>query len=598
MLATLIDAPFDDEEWIFETKWDGYRILAYVSKGKVKLVSRGGKVFNEIMSPLVSELEKVDAEVILDGEAVILDGNGRSDFQLMQNYQTTKKGALYYTIFDLLFLDGEDLRQLPLIERKKRLQEFLDEYSFSRVRYSDHVDTNGKGLFKEASKHMLEGIIGKRKDSIYVSKRSRDWVKIKTHLEQEVIICGFTAPQGSRQFFGALILGVYENGRLAFAGHVGTGFDENTLKEVYAKLKKRVQAKSPFAEKIPRSNAVVTWVKPELVCQISLSEWTHEWIARHPVFKGLRLDKEAKEVKREKSEPMKKNNENKAFSNPEKIYFPEDKITKADLLQYYQKMGPIILPYLKNKPLTLKRYPDGIDGQIFYQKDSSKLHLPSWMKTTVIHHEDKDVQYLMVQNQKSLEYVINLGSIELHPFLSNYKRLEHPDYFVIDLDPENIDFKYVMETALAVHDVLEELRLPNFCKTSGGRGIHILIPTQGKYTFEQVKQFGQIIALIVHKKIPKITSLERKPAKRQKKVYLDVYQNNLGQTIVSPYSVRGKPHAPVSTPLKWSELKGNLKPTDFTIENVPERVRKMGDILDGMLKEKADLKKALQSLSP
>ncbi|KAF3361991.1 hypothetical protein PHSC3_001302 [Chlamydiales bacterium STE3] len=283
-------------------------------------------------------------------------------------------------------------------------------------------------------------------------------------------------------------------------------------------------------------------------------------------------------------------------TNLEKIYWPEQKYSKGDLLTYYQAMAAFLLPYLKNRAVTIRRYPNGIDGDNFYQKDSSTLHLPSFVKTIAVEHDKKIVQYIMVQNRKSLEYIVNLGTIEIHPFLSKISHLKKPDFLVIDLDPEAIAFEQVIETALVIHEALEELKIPNYCKTSGGKGLHIFIPLQAKYSFEQSKRCGELLAQMIHTKIPSITSLERKPEKRQKKVYLDVYQNNFGQTIAAPYSVRGRPFAPVSTPLFWDEVKTGLSPLDFTIKNVIKRVEKIGDIFKPVLGKGINILKIIEKL--
>lgn len=596
MLATLVDKPFDSEDWLFEIKWDGYRALAFVDGQKVSLLSRNNNSFNTQFSSLVRDLKEQNIHVVLDGEIVLLDEEGKSSFQLMQNYRKSVNGNLYYYIFDLLFEDGEDLRDLPLLERKKRLTALFSSLESTHIRLSEVFLKDGIRLFKEALKLNLEGIVGKRIESLYLSgKRSKEWVKIKAHQSQEAVICGFTAPKGAREKFGALILGVYNNGQLNYIGHTGGGFNSKSLDEMYKKLKPLIQTVCPF-EKIPKANAAVTWVKPKLVCAISFNEWTNEGIARQPIFEGLRLDKEAKEVKKEIMQKIEKKPKDVEVSNLNKIYWPKEKYTKGDLLHYYETIAPDLLPYLKNRPVTLRRFPNGIDGDSFYQKDSSALHLPPAMETVTIEHEEKPVQYLVIKNVESLKYVVNLGAIEIHPFLSQIQHLENPDFLVIDLDPEAISFDKVIETALVVHDLLDHYKIENFCKTSGGDGLHIFIPLHAKYTYEQSKQFGELIAALVNKQLPKITSLERKPQNRQKKVYLDVYQNNFAQTVVAPYTVRGRPLAPVSTPLLWSEVKKGMLPGNFTIVTLPERVKKMGDIFKPVFGKAANFLKVIKEL--
>jgi bifunctional non-homologous end joining protein LigD len=273
------------------------------------------------------------------------------------------------------------------------------------------------------------------------------------------------------------------------------------------------------------------------------------------------------------------------FSNENKIYWPKQKYTKGDLIRYYQTIAPYIIPYLKNRPVMILRYPDGIDGTHFVQKDTSNLNLPDWIETVTLTHEKKNVTYFLIQNKATLEYVVNLGTIEFHPFTSRIDTPDYPDYFVLDLDPEDVTFNKVMQTALTIHDLFDEWNIPHYCKTSGGRGLHIVVPLGRKYTYEQVGTFGTLISVMIHEELPQITSLERKPTNRQKKIYLDVLQNHYKQTVVAPYSVRGKPFAPVSTPLDWDELAKGTKPTDFTIKTVPERVKDLGDIFAPILKK-------------
>ncbi|MGK5595000.1 MAG: DNA ligase D [Parachlamydiaceae bacterium] len=595
MLATLINAPFDHDDWLFEVKWDGYRALAFVNHTHVNLYSRNHKSFNQLFPTLVSELKKHHLEVVLDGEIVLLDEHGRSQFQYMQNYQSegSREGALYYYVFDLLFENGEDLRSLPLIERKERLNKLFSYYPFIHLKLSEHVQAQGIALFHQAVQHRLEGIIGKRITSSYTSTRSKEWVKIKTHLSQEAVIGGFTAPRGSRKKFGALLLGVYEDGKLSYIGHTGGGFDQKSLSFVYEKLRPLIQDECPFFQR-PKANSPVTWVEPKLVCAISLSQWTKEGVARQPIFQGLRFDKNPLEVTREPIQMV--NSKEVKVSNLEKIYWPDQKYTKGDLLRYYQKVASLIIPYLKNRAIMIRRFPDGIEGDSFYQKDSSSLHLPKEMKTISIEHDHKKVQYLVVENKKALEYLVNLGVIEIHVFLSQIDQLENPDFLVIDLDPEAISFNQVIETALVIHDILDSYKIKNYCKTSGGDGLHICIPLHAKYSYEQSKRFGELIARLAHNEIPKITSLERKPEKRQKKVYIDVYQNNFGQTIVAPYSVRGRPFATVSTPLLWEEVRKGLLPSQFTIQTVPDRVKKMGDIFKPIFGKGIDILKIIETL--
>lgn len=603
MLATLIDKPFNNENWIFEIKWDGYRALAFVNNNKIELKSRNNINLSSKFPSIIKELVKFEEQVILDGELVVLDSNGRSDFQLMQNYQTQGNGSLYYYIFDILFKNGEDLRELPLLERKTILETMVKKLPLARIRYSKYVLEKGKSLFSETVEHKLEGIIGKNLFSTYQSRRSKDWVKIKTIRTHEVVIGGFTAPRGSRKQIGALIVGIYnEEHELCFVGHVGGGFTEQNIEDVMKKLKPLIQKKSPF-KILPSTNAPVTWVKPKLVCEVSFSEWTKDNHLRQPIFQGLRIDKDPGSIKMEIPQsisamtPTKTINSKKELilTNLDKIYWPNEKYTKGDLIKYYKEIAKYIVPYIKNRPVMLHRFPDGIQGEGFYQKNISDP-LPKGIKTFPIKHNEKTDKYLLINNIKSLLFAINLGSIDIHPFLAKISNLDKPDFCVIDLDPHDISFKYVVEIALTFHELLKKIGVNHYCKTSGGKGLHILIPLKGKYSFEQSRQFAEIISHLVHNRLPKITSLERSSEKRPNKIYLDCLQNRNGQTIAAPYCVRPRPKALVSTPLEWNEVNEDLDPANYNMMTIPKRLNEKGDFLEGLLKKGINLKKALENI--
>lgn len=590
MLATLVDKPFDDEDWLFEVKWDGYRALAYMGHNQVKLLSRAQHLWNQKFPTIVQDLRKFSGSCILDGELVVLDEKGKSHFQLMQNYQKTAEGNLFFYVFDLLYKDGKDLRDLTLIERKKNLKEYLEQMSAPRIRFSDHVSSQGIAFFREVAKNNLEGIIGKKKTSSYQSRRSSDWVKIKTLNRQEVVIGGFTSPKGSRKKFGALLVGVYNDDQdLIYCGHVGGGFDEKLLTDVFDKLTPIVQQKCPFKD-TPKPNTPAKWVNPRLICEVKFAEWTKDNIMRQPIFQGLREDKNPRAVKKEiplaPNEKKSLNSTSKkqglSLTNLDKIYWPKEKYTKGQLIDYYQSMAPAMLPYLKNHPIMMHRYPQGIESEGFYQKDIGSSH-PNSIPTAKIKQEGKIIEYLLINNITALLYAVNLGSIDIHPFLASYNHLEYPDFCVIDLDPTNISFKYVIEVALQLHQILEECQIKHYCKTSGGKGLHICIPLKGQYDFEQSRQFAEIISLCVHQMLPKITSMERDPKKRQKKIYLDCLQNRFGQTLVSPYSIRPRPFATASTPLDWEEVDQDLDPTQFNIQTLPGRLKAKGDIFKPVL---------------
>jgi len=559
MLATLIEEPFDDPDWIFEIKWDGFRAIATIKNGKIDLRSRTNQSFNLKFPEIVDALKKIKGSAVLDGEIVVLDEEGISRFQLLQQ---KKEGTLCYYVFDILEKDGKDLRGLPLIERKKILKRTLKG---PIILYSDHIEGHGVALFKKASQKGLEGIIGKRKDSTYQSRRSRDWVKIKTHLKQEMVIGGFTEPRGARQKFGSLLVGIYNKKKeLIYAGHVGGGFSGSLLNSVYKELKPLIQKTCPF-KTVPKTNTRATWVAPKLLAEISFAEWTKDNIMRQPIFQGINLDK---------------------------MYWQG--FTKGDLLDYYQAVGRTMLPYLKNRPIMLHRYPEGIKGEQFYQKNLEKH--PDFVKTVPIKQENRVINYLLINDLQSLLYAANLGSIEIHPFLSTTLDLDSPSFTVIDLDPHDVPFKKLIEVAKTLHELLDSWRIKNFCKTSGNKGLHVFIPLKDGYSYEQSRQFAELIGHVLHEKFPRITSLERSPKKREKKIYIDCLQNRTRQTVVAPYSVRGNAYAGVSTPLDWSEVEPGLDPKDYTIKTVPARIKDMGDLFKGLLKGKVDIQKAVLRL--
>ncbi len=580
MLSYLVDEPFDNEDWLFETKWDGFRAIAEVKKKKVELYSRTFQPFNHRFPTVVEALQQLNVDAIFDGEVVVVDKKGNSSFQALQNAQNSPEGVVSYAIFDLLFLEGKDLRKLPLLERKKKLKEVLKNSKSPLLIYSDHLIGEGKKLFKLAEKKDWEGIMAKACDSPYLSTRSRSWLKIKTHKRQEAVICGFTEPKGGREHFGALVLGIYEKGQFRYAGLVGTGFNRASLRDVMRKLEPLVTNKCPLIS--PPKGVKATWVQPKILCEISFAEWTKDGSMRHPVFLGTREDKKAEEVRKET--PL--------FTHVDKVFWPKEGYTKGDLLSYYDSVSKYILPYLKNRPESLRRYPNGIEEESFFQKNIVK-GVPDWVETVKVQHSDKVVNYLLVQDKKSLLFAVNFGCIDFNPFNSNIKSLDNPDYLILDLDPEDISFGAVVETAQMLHELLEEMLIPSYPKTSGATGIHIYIPLAAKYSYNEAKQFAEILARKGHERLPTITSVERLPKKRQKKVYIDFLQNNFGQTLAAPYSVRPRPGASVSTPLLWSEVKKGLDPLDFNIKNTLKRLEKKGDLFLPVLGKGINIQKIL-----
>ena len=638
MLASSAPEPFDDPDWLFEIKLDGYRAVAEVEDGEVRLYSRNNLSFNARFPNLVRSLASLEMNAVLDGEVVALDDKGRSYFQLLQNNQRTGQGSIYYYLFDILYLDGEDLRRQPLAARKELLRSLLPD--LPDIRYSDHVREYGKQFFELARRNNLEGILAKRANSPYqAGRRSKDWVKIKIRLQQEAVICGFTEGRGSRKNFGSLVLGVYENEELVYIGLAGGGFDEAALRELHAALQPLVQRDSPFKGQV-KTGMPVKWVRPELVCEVEFAEWTDENVMRQPVFLGLREDKEPGSVVREtyparlpppREAPQKEADQGEpppeeaaaavsgrkqaargakskdgtlvidghrlVLTNLDKLFWPEEGYTKGDVIAYYRKVARVMLPHLQDRPESLYRTPHGITGPGFYQKEAGGLP-PPWITTREIHskHVGKNINFFVCQDEATLVYMANLGCIEINPWLSRLQNLDYPDYLVIDLDPEDIPFGKVIEAALAVHEVLERVGAASFPKTSGATGIHIYVPLGARYDYDTAGNFAKLIATLVHHQAPDFTSLLRSPKQRQKKVYLDFLQNKPGQTLAAPYSIRPRPGATVSTPLRWEEVKPGLDPRRFTIASLPARLEQLGDLFSGVLGPGIDMEKCLENL--
>lgn len=643
MLATLVDKPFDEPEWLYEVKWDGYRAVASVNKGAVQIYSRNNKSFNEKFYPIYQTMEEWTENMVVDGEIVVLNEKGLSDFSALQNWRSEADGELVYYVFDLLWLNGKNLMKLPFIQRQEILEEKLPVDS-DNIRISQAFDTNGKAFYEEARKLRLEGIMAKKSDSIYIPGiRSGEWLKIKIQKRQEAVIGGYTQNEGSPKLFSSLLLGMYENNEFHFAGKVGTGFTTKLQKEMMEKFKPLVVKKCPFKNK-PDVNqpsrfrpnppkAKATWLKPELVCEINYSQITKDNVFRHPSFAGMREDKKAEDVVREKpahtnkvvekepenenqkiiSAPKEKNrktllnpkNETQVrkinghdlkFTHLSKVFWPKEKITKRDMLNYYYQMAPFILPYIKDRPQSLNRFPNGIQGKSFFQKNV-KDKAPDWLETFPYTTSDGEhKEFLVGTDEYSLLWMASLGTIEMNPWFSRTQSPDNPDYCIIDLDPDKNTFEQVIEAAQVTKKVLDAIHVPCYCKTSGSTGMHIYIPLAAKYTYDQSQLFGRLIAHIVHEEIPDYTSVERIVKNRKGKMYIDFLQNRPGATISCPYSLRPKPGATVSMPLYWDEVKSGLKMSDFNIFNAPDRVRSNGDIFKGALEEGIDLEKTLEKV--
>ncbi|HLW21464.1 MAG TPA: DNA ligase D, partial [Cyclobacteriaceae bacterium] len=614
--------------------------LAFRNRDKTTVMSRNGKSFDQKFYPIFEALEAWDINAVVDGEIVAVNDKGIANFNSLQNWRSEADGELLYYVFDILWLDGKNLMHLPLKERKAILLSIVPEEGLIRIGFS--VNAKGTDFFDAARKMNLEGIIAKRSDSTYVpDSRSKDWLKIKVQQRQEVVIGGYTKNEGTSKVFSSLLLGVYEQDKLQYVGKVGTGFKDKQQKELLELFKPLVMKKSPFDilpdyNKPSRfrpnpPNASVTWLKPELVAEVNFTEITQDGVFRHPSFAAMREDKNAKEVIREapapteeivdatkpdketniikapakssrktllnptdKSQVRKVNGHELKFTNLHKIYWPDEKISKRELINYYYQMAPFILPYLKDRPQSLNRFPNGIKGKSFYQKDVTGK-VPDWMDTYLYHSEgDKtDKHFLITNNEATLLYVANLGAIEMNPWSSTVKNPDNPSFCIIDIDPDENSFEEVIEAALTTKKVLDKMNVASYCKTSGSTGLHIYIPLGEKYTYEQSKEFARIIVTLVHQELPEFTTLERKLADRKGKMYLDFLQNRPQATIASVYSLRPKPGATVSMPLEWDEVKPGLKMSDFTINNAVERVLEKGDLFKPVLGKGINMEKAM-----
>lgn len=606
MLAKLSQAIPDGKDWLFEKKFDGFRSLYFSQNGTKKLISRNGNLLSNKFPSILKDLEGLTRDCILDGEIVIEDKNAIAQFQYLQSGEPIPKNLnIYYYVFDILYLDNNDLTAYSLIERKEILNLLIKKHQFQHIKLSAEIKSPQKDLLDYAKEQKWEGIIAKRKDDPYgMGQRNGSWLKIKIRNTQEAIICGFTKPEGSRSHFGAIVLGIKTAGQLKYIGNCGTGFNEELLKSLNKLFKPLVTDVKPFpkTEKIAKEKDV-TWLRPELVCDIYYSEWTRDEHLRYPVFKGIREDKSVNETTKEEPEKedkimdkeLKFGKKTLKLTNLDKLYWPTEKISKGDLLDYYEKMGDYILPYLKDKPISMNRFPNGIEAQSFFQKDVDPDKIPAWLKTTEVFSEStsKTIDYLLCNDLPSLLYIVNLGSIEINPWLSTYKNPEKPQYAVLDLDPNGAEWNDTIDVALTAKEILDKGDIPAFIKTSGSSGLHIFMNVAAKYDYQVVRDFVQFIAELIHQVHPETTSLVRDPKKRKGLIYLDYLQNKEGQTIVAPYSVRPKPNATVSTPILWEELNYDLSIQDFHIFNVYGRVTTIDDPWQELQTSKVDIKKAL-----
>lgn len=630
MLATLDTRPFSHKDWVFEIKYDGVRVLAERRGETVALYGRNGQSFAERYPDLVADLRALAIDqFVIDGEIVALDERGKPSFgRLQARMGLTKPRDIERAMsqvpvvgyfFDCLALLGHDLRRLPLLQRKESLRMFVP--LLGPVRYGDHVSVEGEAFYEAASEQRLEGILAKKAASAYGGGRSRDWIKIKCQIRQDFVIGGYTVPQGTRGYFGALHIGLYDGGRLAYVSKVGTGFDDKSLKQIWEKLQPIVRESTPFDVRAPAGRGH-TWVEPKLVCEVRFIEWTSDGGTRHPVFVRLRPDLRPEDCRRDvaaesvtiepvsaavepeeeatqpetggKRQASEQAARNVKITNAAKIFWPAEGYTKGDLIAYYEAVAPLLVPYLTDRPLVLTRYPDGIEGKSFFQKDAPAF-VPAWVRTERIYSKDaeRDIDYFIVNDATTLTYVVNLGTIPLHLWASRLGSLDRPNWLVLDLDPKGAPFSDVVTVARELHDILEELRLPNYVKTSGSTGLHLLVPLGAEYSYEETRNFARLLALLAVGAAPEVATLARPVHTRGGKVYIDFVQNGHGRTIVAPFSARPLPGATVSCPLRWEEVSSRLDPATFTIKTVPERFKKVRDPLLPVLMGSVDMAGAI-----
>jgi bifunctional non-homologous end joining protein LigD len=619
MLGEAREKPFTRPGWIFELKLDGYRMLGGRSGDEVSLRTRNGHSAAGTFPEVAHAVAALPFDhFVLDGEIVAHDEEGLPSFQRLQRRAQLRRGpdieagalrmpATFYA-FDLLALEGFDLRQLPLTARKAFLRKILPQAGL--IRYVDHFEERGEDVYEHVRRLQLEGIVAKKADSTYRGGRSRNWLKVRADQSDDFVVVGFTPPKRGRTGFGALHLAAYEAGELRYAGRVGGGFSDSQLAELAGQLSALEQPDPAFLDPpaTPGTGgrtAAHHWVEPELVVEVRYKERTEDGLLRQPVFQRLRDDKAPVECEMPASRgggsdaaagsaggrPSDvRGSENSAerhraaaapklvLSNLDKVFWPEEGYTKGDLVEYYRSISAWLLPFLEDRPLVLTRYPDGIDGKNFYQKDAPDF-APDWIRTVSIWSDSssRELEYFVCEDEASLLYLANLGTIPLHIWMSRVTALERPDFCVLDLDPKEAPFQHVIEIALAIRSLCQEIELPTFVKTSGSTGLHVLIPLGARYTYEQSRTLGQLLAQIIVRRLPAIATIQRNLAARQGKVYIDFLQNRRGQLIVAPYSVRPLPGAPVSAPLRWHEVKPGLEIGRHTIRTLPRRVRRMKD---------------------
>jgi bifunctional non-homologous end joining protein LigD len=615
MLAEASAEPFSRADWLFEFKYDGYRLLAGKKDGKPFLISRNGNNLTASFPDVARAIGFLPFDdFLIDGEVVVHDDSGLPSFgRLQKRGRLTKRpkierAALKYPailyLFDLLAFDKFDAREIPLSKRKEVLRLVLP--TVGPLRFSDHIEENGEALFAQVEKIGMEGMVGKRAASTYRAGRSSDWVKVRIEHTDEFVVVGFTEPGGARPGFGALHLAQYD-GELVYCGSVGTGFGDKLLVEARKLLDGIVRNSSPCEGDIPTGGDNV-WVEPEMVCEVKFKEFTDHGFLRHPSFQRFRDDKAPRECvlkqarasleEPEVSQTWSADDKEVPFTNLTKVFWPVEGYSKGDLIEYYRAVSPWLLPFLKDRPLVLTRYPDGIEGKSFYQKDAPGF-VPEWVRRERIWSEgsERELEYFVCDDEQALLYISNMGTIPLHIWHSRISSLELPDWCVLDLDPKGAPFTDVVAIARGVKDLCDETGLPCYAKTSGSSGIHILVPVGRQFTHEQSRMLGHLLAQVVVMRFPETATVTRALTRREGKVYIDYLQNGQGRLIAAPYCVRPLPGATVSAPLHWDEVDSKLRIEDFTIRNLPARMAELGrDPIVDVMSDAPDLMAALDKL--
>lgn len=604
-LATLVDKPPSGEQWIHEIKFDGYRLIAIKHRNKTKLITRNNKDWTHYFAAVAAEIDQLAPEnLILDGEIVVLDEQQHSNFQLLQNAIKHSQGCFKYYLFDILYIDKYNLMSLPLIERKNILKALISSAKTDVLYYSDHVVGHGNTILNKSCEFALEGIVSKNVNSAYTQKRTSDWLKTKCIKRQEFIICGFTEPKGSRKGFGSLLLATYQRNRLTYCGNVGTGFTQSSLETLYNQLEKLIVTTMPFKKK-PAIPEKINWVKPLLIAEIEFSEFTESGMVRHASFKGLRSDKLPQEIsiekamnlsntnhitKKAKTKTIAKKNKNKTNSksniikdylfydvfitHAHKILYPEANISKIQLLDYYDAIKEWILPYIINRPLTIVRCPDSYRA-CFYQKNYQE-NMSKFILRKLYRGKEEDKALIYIKNIKGLIALIQLASLEIHTWGSQINNIEKPDQIVFDLDPApDVQWLEVVKAAKEIKALLLELNLQSFVKSTGGKGLHVVIPIKPHYQWEAIKRFTQTLAQEMTLRYPKQYVSKMSKQLRRGKIFIDYLRNQRGATFIAPYSTRARVDAPIATPLAWDELSKNRNDNIFILKNIMQRLNSL-----------------------